>query len=255
MKYAPPMNTSRFFCVLLSPIFALFSASCGTSQLASNHDQMRVLLMKYEEDQIMDNLIRAQRKLPIMHFDYDTVSSNVVTTLAGELGGGRTSTRVNEGGASGVLSKVTGTITRPFAYALKPTQASTVQISVTPVLDKNQVYEAYEAFLEKHPLVVAKADPGTEHSHIGRWCGPDYYYVPSEDQARIEFFNLCLVTTVKRDLAPQVAREESVSKKEAKIQALQSAATSPEGPSEDKGLKGVERELRKQNTAPLLPGG
>lgn len=73
---------------------------------------------------------------------------------------------------------------------------------MTPVLDKNEVYTAYEAFVKLGDSVrVGHPPKGCDEAidgvHVGkRWRDGQYYYVPKK--YAVQFFHLCLRTSVKR---------------------------------------------------------
>jgi hypothetical protein len=57
-----------------------------------DHEQLRGVLMDYQDSQVLDNLIRAYNGLPIMQFDFTTVTATVTSKLAGTVSGGQTLT-------------------------------------------------------------------------------------------------------------------------------------------------------------------
>ena len=150
--------------------------------------------MGYTEDQILDNVIRVYNRLPIIHFDIAAASSTVKQTGSGTFGGGQSLKR----GLAGAFEA-----TRPATFGLEGKEEDTLDIDVKPVLSKNEVYTAYEAFaFEPGRVVVCDYPPDPSVEHVGKYWVRNgyrqYYYIPY--QYRDEYFQLALRTTVKRGI-------------------------------------------------------
>jgi hypothetical protein len=75
----------------------------------------------------------------------------------------------------------------------------TIQLGVTanPVIDKNEVYDAYLQFLaEPGHLIKTCEPPPPGAAHITRCYDKEYYWVPTE--YKYDFLRLALVTTAQR---------------------------------------------------------
>src|SRR4051812_37774432 len=67
-------------------------AALDTHQAKLDQKQLRETLMDYNEEQILDNLIRAYNGRAIVHFDVKTVTATVASKIAPSAGYGRTPT-------------------------------------------------------------------------------------------------------------------------------------------------------------------
>ena len=140
--------------------------------------------MDYQEDQILDNLIRASKHRPIVHYDVKQVDAKVTTALKASAAGGRTVTR-----------EIARKIERPLAFLVEPARADELLVSMVPVLANNEVYTAYEAFVALEGSV--RTGTPDEPEIIGtKWKDGQYYWIPQSFAE--EFFQLCLRTSVKR---------------------------------------------------------
>lgn len=162
--------------------------SCTVERAANSQDQLRKLLMKYNEDQIMDNLIRGYERMPILQFDYGTVGAKMTSSMGGK----------SSRGQSGKFTKATAKtleLTKPATLDISPTLTDEITLNVSPLLSNNAVYDAYLAFLKADILRKAKALP-TNDVHIWRYANGEYYWVPEKKAG--DFFNLCLAVSAKR---------------------------------------------------------
>jgi len=184
-------------------------SGCSTTLAKMDHMQMRSRMIEYTEDQIMDNLVRAHMRLPLVHFDLNKMDAIVKTGLSGTVSGGQTLTRTGQGvstNSNGAIVSVVGTAInaaqRPFTFSASPSRDNTITVGVTPVLNANEVYEAYEYFANLPGSIICsprpKVAPGAEDPHhFGRtWEDGKYYWVPT--RYREEFFKLSLRVAVKR---------------------------------------------------------
>ena len=149
---------------------ALFTgcAALDTHQAKLDQKQLRDTLMDYNEEQILDNLIRAYNGRAIVHFDVKTVTATVASKIAPNAGYGRTSvsnqypasatqTTTTRGPANeivstvvqttfGALSNVVSSVTRPFTSSLAAERTNNVLVDVKPQ-DERKIYAAYIKFL------------------------------------------------------------------------------------------------------------
>lgn len=244
----PSLAKLRLFIFL--PLCLSLSA-CAVRQLQTDNDNLRTALMQNVDDQIMDNLIRGYRKLPIVQFDYGTISADVTTTLGATGNDGRTVVDTETTGVGGVLASAVSAVTKPETYSLSPSQAKKISVVMTPVNKNNEVYEAYEAFLANDGIETSPNKPPASDVHMIRRVEGQYYWVPKTKAN--DFFNLALVTTVKRggssttDSANGGEKKvgiKPISKSTTDIPALQSKALSPPASSGDADLEDIRNELR-----------
>lgn len=143
-------------------------AALDTHQAKLDQKQLRDTLMDYNEEQILDNLIRAYNGRAIVHFDVKTVTATVASKIAPNVGYGRTSvanrypanatqTTTTRGPTNdivntmvqttvGAVSTVVGTVTRPFTSSLAAERTNNVLVDVKPQ-DERKIYAAYIKFL------------------------------------------------------------------------------------------------------------
>jgi len=192
------MRLMRRMTLLLPLLLVMGGAGCRSAQLAQDQDQFRARLLDLYTNQIMDNLVRADQGLPIVQLDYSKVTGTI--TQNGMLS--FTSTQTTTNTKMLVIPTVVRTLTHSFmnAAAFNPTAYQTNALTVTadPVVDHNEVYDAYLEFLCKQPprLVHTPEPPDPCVAHLVRRCGNLYYWVPIE--YKYEFLKLALVTTVQR---------------------------------------------------------
>ncbi|RYD61865.1 MAG: hypothetical protein EOP84_35205, partial [Verrucomicrobiaceae bacterium] len=89
----------------------------------------------------MDNLVRGYERMPIMHFDYDTISAEATTSVGGKSSGGRSGKFSSETDTSGAISSTIKEITKPDLWEISPSAGDKVTLGVKPVLTNNAVYE------------------------------------------------------------------------------------------------------------------
>ena len=184
-------------------LFALAgSLGCRAEQLASDQDQFRGRLLDLYTNQIMDNLVRTDQGLPIVQLDFSkitgTITQNGMATFT------NTQTTVNTKVL--VIPTVVRTLTHAFtnAAAFSPSayQTSVLTVTADPVLNNNEVYNAYLEFVDpdKKPNRLMKTHdeppPDAVLCGLTRRCGDLYYWIPAEFKA--DFLRLALVTTVMR---------------------------------------------------------
>lgn len=144
-------------------------AALDTHQAKLDQKQLRDALMDYNEEQILDNLIRAYNGRAIVHFDVKTVTATVASKITPSAGYGRTSVanRLSDSGTTetstmtgqmgellnttvrttaGAASAFLETVTRPFTSNLSAERTNNVFVDVKP-LDERKIYAAYIQFL------------------------------------------------------------------------------------------------------------
>src|SRR4051812_30548812 len=88
------MILDRLGVMTLGAAIALLNA-CRTPQAQWDATHLRTHAMDYYNDQIMDNLVRAQHGLAFIHVDISGLNSTVTTGINGTYSGGETT--VNSG--------------------------------------------------------------------------------------------------------------------------------------------------------------
>jgi hypothetical protein len=118
-------------CVLVASL-----AGCATTQLRWDAIGMRQQVIKYYNDEIMENLIRADEELPFVHVDITGLTTIDTSQISGTIGAGETPsfTRTSPSSMVGALHTISRAVTRPFSYSVAPQRGNSLQISAAPVL-------------------------------------------------------------------------------------------------------------------------
>src|SRR5207253_11215018 len=96
-------------------------AGCTTTQLRWDAIGMRQQVIKYYNDEIMENLIRADEKLPFVHVDITGLTTIDTSQISGTIGAGETpSFSRTSPGMMGALHTISRAVTRPFSYSVAP---------------------------------------------------------------------------------------------------------------------------------------
>ncbi|HKB37276.1 MAG TPA: hypothetical protein VKD72_12550 [Gemmataceae bacterium] len=202
---------SRQFFAVVAVALWLCGPGCRSAHLKMDQDCMRAALLDLYTNQIMDNLIRASNGYPIVQLDYSDITGTVTQNANASYGGNQTlQTARNELGVTTLRQ-----FTNFFEYSIGGSQENQLTITANPVLNNNEVYNAYLEFLEKPERFIASDEPPPPGAaHIVR-CAPAapcesgcepckgkscvkkmYFWVPCE--YRYDFLRLALVTTVQR---------------------------------------------------------
>src|SRR6516225_9673574 len=94
---------------------------CRAQQLANDQDHIRSAVLELESNQIMDNLIRIRKGLPIMQLDYNHMTGTVTQTVNGNVSGSET-----------IVSRV---VTSVVGYSASGQQIMQLTINAEPVLN------------------------------------------------------------------------------------------------------------------------
>jgi hypothetical protein len=180
-------------------------AGCRSQQLRHDQDHMRDALLDLYTNQIMDNLIRAHNGMPIVQLDYSNMTGTITHNANGSYGDMQT-LETDRNPVVTTLRKFVNVTT----FGAGGSQMNQLTITANPVLNNNEVYNAYLEFLAKpEHFMVTCNPPETCEAHIVR-CAKDpyrkgklYYWVPSG--AKYDFLRLALVTTVQRGQPLSVA--------------------------------------------------
>lgn len=185
-------------------IWALVLSGCAVHETHKDHDLIRSTLLDLYTNQIMDNLIRAANRMPIIHLDYSNASTQV--TITNNIGGSDTqaTTASNLFGLPAATLSATRSVMTTLMGSAGNMNANQVGLTATPVTTINDVYDAYLNYLQKPgSLVVSDKAPPPGAAHICRKVDHLYYYVPVEH--RDDFFQLALATTARRGTAVATA--------------------------------------------------
>jgi hypothetical protein len=108
---------------------------CTTTQLRWDAIGMRQQVIKYYNDEIMENLIRTDQELPFVHVDITGLTTIDTSQISGTVAGGETSsfTQTSPGMAS-ALRTIGRMVTSPFSYSVSPQRGNSLQFSAAPVL-------------------------------------------------------------------------------------------------------------------------
>jgi len=199
-------NTNPFKAYWL--IAVLFLAGCIATENRWEASQMRAQVMRYYNDEIMENLIRANEHLPFVHVDITGLTNIDTSQIAGTFGGGETrvSTKTSPS-MVGVVGTLSRAVTWPFSYSVTPNRGNSLQISAAPVLAPlpadpvtkkvQTIYDLYDKFLKQRcpnaPLVGPKdlvprpSESDYVEGTLKLWHGR-YYYVDKACQVAYEDF-------------------------------------------------------------------
>jgi hypothetical protein len=129
---------------------ALLFSGCRSELLQTDQVQIRQSLLDMYQDEVMDNLIRTQLRLPVIEVDYRTMTGTVTSLTKGTAGYTQTMTHnsfATSGSAVVPLRQISA------VPSVGAEQDNTVQLTLTgePVCDPT-VYDAYEEYLGiSHP--------------------------------------------------------------------------------------------------------
>ncbi|MGH7982019.1 MAG: hypothetical protein ACREFF_02600 [Candidatus Udaeobacter sp.] len=127
----------KHYCII--PV--VFLAGCIATQNRWQATQMRQQVMDYYNDEIMENLICADQKMPFVHVDITGLTTIDTSQIAGAIGGGETPSFTRTSPASnspmlGAVHTIERGVMRPFSYSVAPQRGNSLQISAAPVLGK-----------------------------------------------------------------------------------------------------------------------
>ena len=187
-------------------IFALFLLSvsvsgCAVQQLHNDQDKIRCSLLELYSNQIMDNLIRAHNKLPIVQVDYANATATITAKEMSSLGDMPVLTHTNAfTSAVASMLALTNITVNTVSTAGSFDHVNQVSVIAAPVIASDAVYDAYESFLAIDGSLQVTCDPPpTSAAHLCKRCGEVYYWIPVGYER--EFLRLSLATTAQRGSA------------------------------------------------------
>jgi hypothetical protein len=130
------------FCAAIA---ALLLSGCRAQLLESDQVEIRQSLLDMYQDEVMDNLIRTELRLPVIEVDYRTMTGTVTSLTKGTAGYSQTMTHNGFAGSGGPTVPIRQISAVPTFGA---EQDNTVQLTLTgePVCDPT-IYDAYEQYL------------------------------------------------------------------------------------------------------------
>jgi hypothetical protein len=201
----------------VSAVFAIigatlaFNGGCRSQQLGKDQNQFRQVLLEMQEDQLMDNLIRARNRMPLLHLDFTNITGTVTHSGTASVGGGPTGTRTSTFvkptmTTAGSLVRVAS---QTFTYGVNASQINQLTVTANPVVDNSALYLAYVNFVERPGRLIDSCDPPPPGAaHIVRQSGKQFYWVPVE--YRNEFMEVALRTNgVRTDPSDSAAYYEA----------------------------------------------
>lgn len=209
----------RTIVILFSAIWLSLFSGCRSEQLGQDQHDMRSAMLRLYDDQLMDNLIRAKLRLPILQVDYSNATgtleqdetANVQDTYTKVINNFASIPTVTQLAAPAVR----GTNTNAWQSGLTGTQKGTLTVTGQPLNNVDLVYELYKiAANDKDFLrdVDVAHIPNKSLVHEGRFFpvndgspfGLRYFYIPNTPYANDMFFLLYLKTTVERQTIPSI---------------------------------------------------
>ena len=116
-------------------IAVLFLAGCIAAENRWQASQMRAQVMSYYNDEIMENLIKANEHLPFVHVDITGLTNIDTSQISGTVSGGETSSFTKTSPSIATALRTVGRmVSSPFTYSVSPTRGNSLQISAAPVL-------------------------------------------------------------------------------------------------------------------------
>jgi hypothetical protein len=151
-------------------VAVLFLAGCIATDNRWQASQMRAQVMSYYNDEIMENLIKANEHLPFVHVDITGLTNIDTSQISGSISGGDTSSFSKTSPAVvNALHTITRGITSPFSYSVSPVRGNSLQISAAPVLGQlaasaeapSKTTTTKEVIVTTTPAPIAGPTPAT----------------------------------------------------------------------------------------------
>ncbi len=201
------------------PVFLLLSMcapGCRSQQLANDQDHIRNAVLELHTNQIMDNLIRVRKGLPIIQLDYQHMTGTITQTANAGVNGSQTTNTTRSNTFLGNPAKSFPIFSRMFsnffAYNVSGSQVNQLTVNAEPVLTNPEVYDAYLDFLRVKEHLIESVDPPSpeeallvrtrEKGGCGSRCSRRkhhhevYYWVPCI--YKDDFFKMALYSVALR---------------------------------------------------------
>lgn len=187
--------------ILASLSIPAIAAGCAVHEVHKDQDRIRCALLDLYTDQIMDNLIRASKGLPIIQLDYTNAGSTVTVAENSSFNAGQSVTNSRVRVLPAAALTLTRTILTSFGGSGAASNSNQIAITASPVITSNEVYDAYLEFLTLPGSLVVSCEPPEEGvAHLVKQTKKNkYYWVPVE--YKFQFLRLALATTAQRGKA------------------------------------------------------
>jgi hypothetical protein len=135
--------------------------------------------------------------MPFIQLDYTNIAGQVTQNGSGMFGVDQTIMNSKNLALPALARSLGHSFTNMVSFGGSAYQTTQLGVTANPVINNNEVYDAYLEFLaEPGRLIKSCEPPPPGAAHIVRSYGKDYYWVPSE--YRFDFLRLSLVTTAQR---------------------------------------------------------
>ena len=183
---------------IVAVAFVVVAPGCRGRQLQDDQMDFRCRVQRMYLDQVMDNLIRADRGLPFVQLDYSDITGTATTNRSANAGASHNFDRDRTFSGIAVLTGIAKTTANAFDYGFDASQENQLTVTAEPVLDDNGLYIEYLRFVKRPDrLLKSPQAPPCGAAHIVRQCGDMFYWVPVEHKD--EFLQLSMRATVLRE--------------------------------------------------------
>jgi predicted RNA-binding protein YlxR (DUF448 family) len=115
-------------------LISIVLAGCIATENRIAAGKMREQVMRYYNDEIMENLIRTYYQLPFVHVDVSSLTTTDVAQVTGSVGGGNMRTETRTGPMVSAVHAFSRAVTWPFSYSVSPNRSDSMQITANTVL-------------------------------------------------------------------------------------------------------------------------
>jgi hypothetical protein len=166
---------------------------------------VREALLNINRRQVMDNLIRTRKRLPVLQVDYSNMTGTVEHNAGGSFTDAFTRARTDTVAAAGSLAKGR---TNVATYVVNASEKINLSLTGQPVTTA-AVYEQYKKDADSDDflkLANCPLKPGEYHLRHDFMTedGIETWYIPSNPANRDRFLNLYLVACANRDKKAEV---------------------------------------------------
>jgi len=193
-------------------LLVLSVSACAAKRLRSGQRDIRGTVLTLYEEQILDNLVRLEKGLPIVHLDYGDLYAEVTDTFGAATVSFAYTDVGNEYRATNGLSQPagedalsSGSTTSAPEIGASATAATSLKVTAKPVIGDNSVYASYLSYNddnltkklreENHglrPLERSRCAP-QEGAYVLRRQYPDgWWYIPKPYATRFRNFSLAI---------------------------------------------------------------
>jgi len=145
--------------ITLAALLAGCLSGCRTQQLASDQDHIRQAVLDLHTSQIVDNLVRTRKGLPIIQLDYTNMTGTVTQTGAMSGGGTQTVASTSFFNIPAAAAAVSRVVTGLGNLNTSATQVNQLTLTAQPVLTAPEVYNSYLNFMKVSDRLRETCDP------------------------------------------------------------------------------------------------